>query len=543
MRRNGLMASLLSKFLGLFGLQRMKAQADPNNPAIWSPIGGYEIYAQTASGEAITVDKALSVGAFYAGVKFISQTIGMAPINMYRRIDDKSKEKAPAHPLHHLLHSEPSPYWTPLTWKQQMTSDAIVYGNGYSLIHWDGASSFVKELQPLRPWRVRVAFESNGEPVYLWKPDESNEEKRVSFGNMFHLPGFGNNFCGLSTVVQAKEAIALALSLEQHATRYFSQGAVLGGTIEFPETVGEIKSSTYDRLRASFNRDFGGVEKHHLWKILEYGAKANPLSATNVESQFLEARRFVVDEMARWLGLRPHTLGQLERAIKSNIEEQARELLMFDLLPWFVKWEQVIKRDLIIAPQKYFAEFNVDMLLRGDTRARWEAYKVAIEHGVMSPDEVRAKENFNPREDGRGSIYWEPQANFSTAGNGGGGEAEAEAITVEPLKIADSSGAARTIAEKTVESIVRKEMAAIERWGPRHASKNGVWEKWLTDWYKKHQACLVERLALPPETARTYCLETKQKILEHGYQNATEELMPERRRWLVDMAIGSNGDE
>jgi HK97 family phage portal protein len=419
-----------------------------------------------------------------------------------------------------------------------MTSDAIVHGNGYSRIMWRGASSFVEELQPLDPTRVVVDYEENGEPVYLYTPKENAKPERIRFNDMFHLPGYGNNFCGLSTVVQAKEAIALALSLEQHATRYFTNGAVLGGTIEFPETVGEIKSSTYDRLTSSFNRDYGGVAKHHLWKILEFGATAKQLAATNVESQFLEARRYMIEEFARWLGLRPHTLGQLERAIKSNIEEQFRELLMFDLLPWFVKWEQIIKRDLITRPDTYFAEFNVDMLLRGDTRARWEAYKVAIEHGVMSPDEVRSKENLNPRPDGRGGIFWEPQANFTTAGSGDDGLAEA--ITVEPLQL-EAGDSARKIAEKTVESLVRKEMATIERWGPRHASKNGVWEEWLGNWYKKHQACLVERLALEPETAELYCLESKQKILEHGYQNATEQLMPERRDWLISMAIGGNG--
>jgi HK97 family phage portal protein len=528
------MGSLLSKFIGYFRGwfgSGMRAQADPNNPAVWSPLGGYQIWEPTKSGETITVDKALQVGAFYAGLKFIGQTIGMAPINMYRRIDDKTKEKAPAHPLHHLLHSEPSPYWTPLTWKQQMTNDAIIYGNGFSRIIWRARA--VDRLVPIDPTRVRVDYEVDGEPVYLVKERPTNEETRIPFDEMFHLPGFGNNFCGLSTVILAKETIGLALALEEHATRYFSNGAVLGGTIEFPETINDgkgIDERTYSRLKESFQREHGGVEKHHEWKILEYGAKANQLAATNEQSQFLEARRFVIEEFARWLGLRPHTLGSLERAIKSNIEEQARELLMFDLLPWFVKWEQIIKRDLILAPQTYFAEFNVDMLLRGDTRARWEAYKVGIEHGVMSPDEVRSKENFNPREDGRGAMYWEPQANFSTG---------AKTDEAEPPP---PSSRAFTIAQMTVEALVRKEMTAMERWGPRHASKNGVWEKWLDDWYGKHKAVLVERLALEPETAELYCVESKQKILERGYRNAME-WMPERRDWLISMAVGSNGDE
>ncbi len=216
------MGSLLSKFFGYLGGwfgSGLKAQADPNNPAVWSPLGGGSlIYARTNSGETITVEKALSVAAFYAGVKFISQTIGMAPINMFRRIDQKSKEKVPGHPLHNLLHSEPSPYWTPLTWKQQMTSDAIIAGNGYSRIVWRGNSSVVDELIPLDPFSITIEFLESGAPLYI-QHKGTKKENRIVFDDMFHLPGFGNNFSGLSTVIIAKETIGLALSLEQHATR------------------------------------------------------------------------------------------------------------------------------------------------------------------------------------------------------------------------------------------------------------------------------------------------------------------------------------
>ena len=522
----------LSRVLGWFGLQLKSAVgADPNNPAIWTNLGGtYPIYQPTNSGETITVEKALSVSAYFAGLRFMAQTIGMTPINMYRRIDDKSKEKAPGHPLHHVLHSEPSPWWTPLTWKQQMTGDAINIGNGYSRIVWRGTA--VDKLVPLNPCAITPEFRNDGEPLYILEKGTEREE-RIAFDDMFHLPGFGGNFTGLSTIVLAKETLGLALALEQHAARYFSNGGAMGGTVEFPEGIGAIGKDVIERLRQSFRRDTAGNENAHKWHILEHGAKANPLGSTNVESQFLEARRFIVDELARWLGLRPHTLGSLERAIKSNIEEQARELLMFDLLPWFVKWEQIIKRDLIMAPQKYFAEFNVDGILRGDTKSRWEAYKVAIEHGTMSPDEVRAKENMNPRPDGRGSRYWEPQANFSTAQAGDGGEEAEEAEPAPP----PGNSRARAIAERTVDGIVRKEIAAMERWGPRHAGKNGVWEKWLEDWYGKHQALLIDRLEISPSAAREYCRANMREMLIDGH-GAAGAWFPQRKEWLVTAAMG-----
>ncbi len=436
------------------------------------------------------MERALSVSPFYAGVKFITQTVGMTPISMFRRIDDSTTEKAPQHPIHHTLHSEPSPYWTPMTWKQQMTGDAILAGNGYSRIIWRGRA--IDRLIPLNPYSITTEFKDDGEPLYIQNKGKENEA-RISFANMFHLPGFGGNFTGLSTVVLAKETLGLALALEQHATRLFSNGAVLGGTINFPTLLNKrgdpvpIGESTINRLRASFRRDAEGNEKSHKWHILEYGAEARPIGNTNVESQFLEARRFIIEEIARWLSLRQHTLGALERAIKSNIEEAARELLIFDIMPWYVKWEQVIKRDLILFPDKYFAKFNMEMLLRGETLKRWQAHKIAMELGAKNANEVRAQEDMNPRLDGRGDKYWEPQANYTT----GATAQEPEPEPPEPPPEPAANARARTIVKKSVDSLVRKEIAAIERWGPRHAGKAGVWEGWLDDWYEKHQALLV----------------------------------------------------
>ena len=542
------MDSYLSKVLGWFGLQRLQAQgADPNNPAIWSPLGGtHPIIQTTNSGETITLERALSVGAYYAGVKFISQTIGMTPISMYRRIDDKVKEKAPEHPIHHILHSEPSPYWTPMTWKQQMTGDAINAGGGFSRIVWRGSA--VDRLIPLNPFAVTTEFLDNGEPLYLLNKGTENE-KRIPFDDMFHLPGFGGNFNGISTIVLAKETLGLALALEQHATRLFSNGAVLGGTIEFPTLLNKrgepvaIGKDTIGRLRDSFRRDAEGSEKAHKWHILEYGAQAKPIGNTNVESQFLEARRFIIEEIARWLGIRQHTLGALERAIKSNIEEAARELLIFDIMPWYVKWEQVIKRDLILAPQKYHAEFNMEMLLRGETLKRWQSHKIAVELGARSPNEVRALEGDNPRSDGRGDRYWEPEANYSTGAGataeGDGAEESVDATPGPPPPEPPGSLRARTIVKKAVDGLVRKEIAAIGLWGPRHASKAGDWERWLDVWYEKHQAILVDRLALAPEAAKAYCAMNKEEILSTSY-TAAAGWLPQRKRLLIAAVIEEN---
>jgi HK97 family phage portal protein len=428
-----------------------------------------------------------------------------------------------------------------MTWKQQMTGDAINAGNGYSRIVWRGSA--VERLIPLNPFAVTTEFLDNGEPLYLLNKG-TEKEKRIPFDDMFHLPGFGGNFSGISTIVLAKETLGLALAQEQHATRYFSNGAVLGGTIEFPERPDGkgIGENTINRLIKSFRRKAQGGPNSWLWHILEHGAKANPIGNTNVESQLIEGRRFVIEEIARWLGIRQHTLGALERAIKSNIEEAARELLIFDIMPWYVKWEQVIKRDLILAPQKYHAEFNMEMLLRGETLKRWQSHKIAVELGARNADEVRALEGDNPRPDGRGDRYWEPQANYSTGATAEGDDDPEESESAPALELPPEppgSLRARAIVKKAVDGLVRKEIAAIERWGPRHAGKPGVWEGWLDDWYEKHQILLVDRLALAPEAASEYCQANKTEILASGYR-VVEAWMPQKKRQLIAAAIEEN---
>ena len=177
----------------------------------------------------------------------------------------------------------------------------------------------------------------------------------------------------------------------------------------------------------------------------------------------------------------------------------------------------------------------MEMLLRGETLKRWQAHKIAMELGAKNANEVRAQEDMNPRLDGRGDKYWEPQANYTT----GATAQEPEPEPPEPPPEPAANARARTIVKKSVDSLVRKEIAAIERWGPRHAGKAGVWEGWLDDWYEKHQALLVDKLALTPEAAKAYCDTNKLEILTNGYAVAGDWL-PQKKRQLIAAAIEEN---
>jgi HK97 family phage portal protein len=513
--------------------------AEPPAGLDTSPLSDYwyqSMAVGSATGIAVNEEKALQVSAFFAGVRLISETVGMVPIFMYRRLGGSAKQKENRHPLHDLLHYQPNPWQTAIQWKQMMTAHAILRGNGYSQII-GGRRGAVDRLVPMNPTRMKIEFRENGDLEYVYKSKQGQE---VVFPQeeIFHITGFGDGVEGFSVVQFARESLGLALAEEEHGARFFSNGAAPVGAFTHP---GEMGEEEQQRFVKTLKRTHTGVKNHHSILVLEEGMEWQQLGMSMQDSQFLDSRKFQVNDIARWLGLPPHVLADLEKSSFNNIEEMARELVVFKLMPWWVRWEQVIRRDLIMRPETYFAEFTVDMLLRGDVAKRFESYKVGIEHGIYNPNEVRELENLNPRKGGE--RYWMP-LNFGATDGSGSIEpaqepATAQVVAVEPkaLPAETVSTKARVIVYAAAERLVRKEAAAVKKWGPRQEGKpREVWSNWLDGWYGKHEAALVEGLGLEYGKARDYCAKQKQEAL--GGWSAASAWIPDRIDQLVNLALG-----
>ena len=207
---------------------------------------------------------------------------------------------------------------------------------------------------------------------------------------------------GYSPIAMAKNAIGLAIATEEYGSKFFANGATPSGILEFPGTVKEP-----ERVRESWNKGFGGENKHKV-AILEQGMKYTPISISPNEAQFLETRKFQIDEIARIFRVPPHMIGDLEKSSFSNIEQQSLEFVKYTLDPWVVRWEQSIKRTLLLPDEKgvYFAKFNVDGLLRGDYQSRMNGYATARQNGWMSANDIRSLEQQDliPDEEG-GNLY------------------------------------------------------------------------------------------------------------------------------------------
>ena len=222
--------------------------------------------------------------------------------------------------------------------------------------------------------------------------------------DVLHIPGLGfDGLVGYSPIAMAKNAIGMAIACEEFGAKFFANGAAPSGVLEHP---GTIKDPS--RVREAWQSQFGGSSNSGKVAVLEEGMKYTPISISPEQAQFLETRKFQINEIARIFRVPPHMVGDLEKSSFSNIEQQSLEFVKYTLDPWVIRWEQSIMRSLLTPEEKktYYAKFNLDGLLRGDYQSRMNGYAIGRQNGWMSANDIRELENLDriPEEEG-GDLY------------------------------------------------------------------------------------------------------------------------------------------
>ncbi len=363
----------------------------------------------STSGKRVNERSAMQMTAVYSCVRILSEAVAGLPLHLYQYTDKSSKEKAVGNPLYFLLHDEPNTEMTSFVFRETLMTHLLLWGNAYSQIIRNGKGEVVG-LYPLMPDRMTVNRDEKGRLYYEYmvSSDDAKTLKdgtvRLSPYDVLHIPGLGfDGLVGYSPIAMAKNAIGLAIAAEEYGSKFYANGATPSGILEYPGTVKEP-----DKVRESWNAGFGGSSNAHKIAVLEEGMKYTPISISPNEAQFLETRKFQINEIARIFRVPPHMVGDLEKSSFSNIEQQSLEFVKYTLEPWLVRWEQAMQRSLI--PQddksKYFIKFNVDGLLRGDYQSRMQGYATARQNGWMSANDIRELENLDriPAEDG-GDLY------------------------------------------------------------------------------------------------------------------------------------------
>lgn len=359
----------------------------------------------STAGKNVNERSAMQMTAVYACVRILSEAIAGLPLHMYRYKDKGGKEKATGHTLYHLLHDEPNPEMTSFVFRETLMTHLLLWGNAYAQIIRNGRGEVIA-LYPLMPNRMEVNRDANGMLYYVYQktsddaPTMEGSSVILSPSEVLHVPGLGfDGLVGYSPIAMAKNAIGLSMAAEEYGAKFYANGAAPSGVLEHP---GVLKDPA--KVRDSWNAAFGGSSNSHKVAVLEEGLKYTPISISPNEAQFLETRKFQIDEIARIFRVPPHMVGDLEKSSFSNIEQQSLEFVKYTLDPWVVRWEQSLSRALLSVDEKkeYFFKFNLEGLLRGDYQSRMQGYSIGIQNGFMCPNDVRELENLDliPEEQG-----------------------------------------------------------------------------------------------------------------------------------------------
>lgn len=367
--------------------------------------GGSFTFGLTSSGNRVNSHTAMQMSAVYACVRILSEAIAEIPLNFYQYTADDGKEKCPSHPLYYLLHDEPNPEMTSFVFRETLMGHLLLWGNAYAQIVRNGRGE-VLALYPLLPDRMQVDRDSAGRLVYTYTRYRDEAGSRCEFEtiklykeDVLHIPGLGfDGLVGYSPIAMARNAIGMSMAAEDYGAAFFANGATPGGVLEHP---GIVKDP--ERLRESWRSQFSGKNSHSI-AVLEEGMTFKPMSIPPDEAQFLETRKFQIDEIARIFRVPPHMVGDLEKSSFSNIEQQSLEFVKYTLNPWVARWEQSLAHALLLPREKqqYVVKFNVDGLLRGDYQSRMNGYAIGRQNGWLSSNDIRELENMNriPAEEG-----------------------------------------------------------------------------------------------------------------------------------------------
>lgn len=379
------------------------------------------LFGPSTSGKTVNEFTAMQTTAVYACVRILAETLAALPLQMYRYTPG-GKERVYDHPLYHLLHDEPNPEMTSFIFRETLMSHLLIWGNAYAQIIRDRLGR-VQGLYPLRPDKMNVCRDDQGRIFYLYTKTSDENPNIRPYGQValpreevLHIPGLGfDGLVGYSPIALAKNAIGISIACEEYGASFFGNGASPSGVLEHP---GVIKNP--ERVRDAWQRAYGGRNAHKV-AVLEEGMKFTPIAIPNNEAQFLETRKFQIEEIARMYRVPLHMIGDLDHATFSNVEHLSLDFVKYSLDPWIVRWEQSLQKALLSDSEKgqYFVKFNVDGLLRGDYASRMQGYATARQNGWMSANDIRELEDMNMLSDEEGGNLYLVNGSFTKLADAG----------------------------------------------------------------------------------------------------------------------------
>ena len=393
------------------GIDAKRAIENPNIP-LGSPEVFNEIFNGNVSGGGISVspERALAIAPVFQAINLISGDVAKLPLNIYKRTPeqgDKGRVIDENHPGQRLLKYRPNSEMSAFKFWRRMMTHALLWSNAYALIERDETGNPIS-LLPLLPDRTSPHRTKAG--VLFYVSEIGGDLKGFAASNILHLEQISvNGLSDCQLIYKARESFALSIAAENFASKYFSNGGRIGGILEMPAG---MQKQGADNLESGFRKTYEGLDTSFKTVILRDGAKFHQAQFTPEQTQMVAARTQQVKEVARWFNIPPHKLGDDSNASYNSLEQENRSYLNHCLSAWLktIESECYLK---IMAPMEqesnsHFIEFNVGALIAADIATQYQIYRTGIEAGILSPDEVRAMQNLNPRPDKMGNKYLRP---------------------------------------------------------------------------------------------------------------------------------------
>lgn len=451
---------LFDKVAGLFGYVKINAVAHGD-------IGWHGMVTNgfgNAAKEKVTNETALTVSTLFACVRNVSEDIGKMPLKVYRKEGEYRHEEA-NHPAARILQYQPNPEMTAISFREAQNAQMMGWGNAYAEIQFD-LDGKPQSLWPLRPDRITMYREDGTNHVFYRILNDGGGAVDLWAENVLHLHGLGfDGIKGYNIIQYASQLIGAAIGTDKFAGSFFPNGLHQSGILIHPEN---LSAEAQKRLKNQLSAEYGGGDNANKTLVLEEGMSFVPTSVDPKASQMIETRQFTVSEFCRWMRVPPHKVADLSRATFSNIEEQNIDYVQDGLLGWCERWEQALWWKLLTPAEKnagYYFEHVVEGLLRGNVKARYEAYSQLWDRGVITINEIRAKENMNPVDGG--DVHYVP-LNFA------------------PLGSSSSDTAVNSIANDIAKRLASRETKELAKYTKHAAEDMGKFHERIKEFYERH---------------------------------------------------------
>ena len=355
---------------------------------------------ETSSGEYVTTAKALENMGLLRCVSLICESIGMLPLNLVERGDEKAY--ATDHAVHNVLKNKPNEFQGPFKFKSTMQLRLLLHGNAYARIIWRGNT--VVRMIPLDSRKVTPKMNDDFTVRYEYqRPDGSI--LILAAREVFHLADLADDehgLIGLSRVQKAREAIGLALQAQKAAGRIFKNGVMAGGALYHPA---KLDDQQFKNIADSLENRYAGADNAHRWMVLEDGMKAEKWSDSAADSQHIENRNHQLEEIARAFGVPRPLLMMDDTSWGSGIEQLGIFFVQYGLQHFFNIWEDEVALKLLSDRdrERYYAKFNERALLRGTLKDQADFFAKALGSGGSQPwmkaNEVRDLQELSKSDD------------------------------------------------------------------------------------------------------------------------------------------------